>query len=208
MRRVSGHVAGLLFVLATVALASPPFDRTHDLYASVLERFVDEGLVDYAALQKSPGDLDRYLDSLARVAEAELRDWPEPDRIAFLLNLYNVQTLRLILDHYPVDSIKDIGGFFRGPWRQPVVRLFGETITLDDLEHGILRKQYREPRIHFALVCAARGCPALRREPYVGDRLDAQLDDQGRRFLSEPGKNRFDPAEGVLHLSPIFKWFR
>ncbi|MGH7819703.1 MAG: DUF547 domain-containing protein, partial [Candidatus Binatia bacterium] len=204
-------MARLLLAVAWLAIAAAalareaPFDRAHSTYAAVLARFVRDGLVDYAGLRASPGDLDRYLDSAAGVGEADFRRWPRAERIAFLVNLYNAQTLRLVLDHYPVDGIRDIGGWFRGPWRQPVVRLFGRTISLDDVEHGILRKEYDEPRIHFALVCAALGCPPLRAEPYVGERLDAQLDDQGRRFLAERAKNRFDAAEGVLHLSPIFK---
>ena len=131
----------------------------------------------------------------------------ESERLAFLINLYNASTLELIIDHYPVKSIKDIGGFFKGPWDEDVVRLFGKTITLDNLEHDIIRKDYNEPRIHLALVCAAKGCPPLRSEAYVADRLDAQLDDQSRRFLASPAGLRIDHGKKAVFFSSIFKWY-
>ena len=127
--------------------------------------------------------------------------------MAFLLNAYNAYTLKLITDRYPLKSIKDIGGWFSGPWDQPVVKLFGETITLNTVEHKILRKDYSEPRIHFALVCAAKGCPPLRGEAYVAARLNGQLDDQAKLFLANPAKNRVDVANHTVYLSPIFKWY-
>jgi hypothetical protein len=127
--------------------------------------------------------------------------------MAFLINAYNAYTLQLIIDHHPVKSIKDIGSFFKGPWDQPVVRLFGRTLTLNNLEHDIIRVDYQEPRIHFALVCAARGCPPLRNEAYLADRLEEQLDDQVRRFLATPDKNRVDASRRTVYLSPIFKWY-
>jgi hypothetical protein len=195
-------LVGLLAVRADAA-----FDQSHELYGSVLNRFVRDGLVDYRGLHADPKDLERYLKELAVVVRSEFDHWPRAEQIAFLINLYNAQTLKLIVDHYPVKSIKDIGGFLRGPWSQPVVNVFGETVTLDDIEHGVLRKRYAEPRIHFALVCAAMGCPPLRAEAYVGSRLDAQLDDQARIFLSTSSKNRVDPKARILYLSPIFKWF-
>ena len=87
------------------------------------------------------------------------------------------------------------------------MRLFGQVTTLDQLEHGIIRKDYAEARAHFALVCAARGCPPLRANAFVGAKLDAQLDEQGKIFLGQSEKNRVDAAKRTLHLSPIFKWF-
>ena len=109
--------------------------------------------------------------------------------------------------HYPVKRIKDIGSFLTGPWDQPVVKLFGDTITLNTVEHKILRQNYAEPRIHFALVCAAKGCPPLRGEVYVATRLNEQLDDQAKQFLATPDKNHMDVASQTVYLSPIFKWY-
>jgi len=197
--------------LSCAALASPvtaaDFDQSHSLLDRVLKQYVKNARVDYAALQAQPQDLNRYLDQVATVGKTEFKQWSGPQQIAFLSNAYNASTLRLIIENYPLKSIKDIGGWFSGPWDQPVVKLFGETITLNTLEHKVLRVDYAEPRIHFALVCAAIGCPPLRGEAFVGTRLEEQLVDQAKQFLSESTKNRVDAANRTVYLSPIFKWY-
>ncbi len=182
-------------------------DPSHRIFDKVLKRFVKDGAVNYAALKSDPKDLDRYLDQLSSVPEAEFKKWPVEEQLAFFINLYNASTLRFILDHYPVKSIRKLSNIFFGPWDQPIVRLFGIKTTLNALEHGRLRNNYAEPRIHFALVCAARGCPPLRSEAYHADRLNEQLEDQGRKFLSSQGKNFVDSQKRLLYLSPIFRWY-
>ncbi len=141
------------------------------------------------------------------VSREDFDGWPEPERLAFLINLYNAATLQLIVDNYPVSSIKSLGGLARSPWSRDFVSLFGKVVSLDDIEHTIIRKEYAEPRIHFALVCAAKSCPPLREEAFVGERLDAQLTSQAEVFLRDATKNRLDPASGTLQLSSIFKWY-
>ncbi len=197
----------IAFASALERPSAAPADPAHARLGAVLARFVTNGLVDYAALRADPGDLDAYLDSVAKVEAGEFADWSRNERLALLLNLYNAQTLRLILDHYPVKSIRRIGLLPGAAWKKATVRWGGNTISLDDLEHRILRPGYREPRIHFALVCAAKGCPPLRSEPYQAAKLDAQLDDQARQFLTNAAKNRFDAKEHRLWLSPIFDWY-
>jgi hypothetical protein len=199
-------LAVLLVIMAGSAMAEE-FDHGYRLYDDALQKYVDNGMVNYAGLKTDAGPLDGYLKEAAAVSENQFKSWNEPRRLAFLFNLYNAATLRLIIDHYPVKSIKDIGSFFKGPWDQPVVRLFGNTITLDKLEHGILRKQYNEPRLHLALVCAAKGCPPLRREAYTAERLNEQLDDQAKRFLGNPLAFRIDRGKGIVYFSSIFKWY-
>ena len=188
-------------------LNAEPFDHSYKGYDALLKRFVTDGRVDYNGLKSDSATLERYLGATAKVGRAQFNGWSEPERLTFLINLYNAATLQLIVDHYPVKSIKKIGSIFRGPWDQPVVRLFGEVITLDNLEHDIIRKQYREPRIHLALVCAAKGCPKLRSEAYVADRLDAKLDDQARDYLLSPAGLRIDREGRVVYFSSIFKWY-
>lgn len=200
-------LAALSLLVSARSLPGAEFDQAHALFTELLERHVKDGRVDYAALKTRPDPLNAYLDQVAAVTESEFKRWPEADRLALLINLYNAATLKLIADHYPVKSIKDIGGLLRGPWKQQVVRLFGQVITLDHLEHEIIRKEYPDARAHFALVCAARGCPPLRAEAYVGARLSAQLEDAGRAFLGQPEKNRVEIPGRTVHLSPIFKWF-
>lgn len=202
----AGLLLASLLVITTGLASAQDFDPAHRWYDGVLKEFVHDGRVDYIGLKANPKALDHYLADMARLPESQFNSWSGKQRLACLVNLYNAATLRLILDHAPVRSIKDIGSFFKGPWDQPAVHLSGRTITLNTLEHEILRKQYNEPRIHMALVCAAMGCPSLRSEAYTAENLDAQLDDQAKRFLANPAKFRIDPRKGVL-LSPIFKWY-
>ena len=187
---------------ASTAL-TPPLD--HARYGVVLERFVDgSGLVNYTALQKDPADLEAYVAELGAVTPASFKAWDESEQIAFLLNAYNALTLESIIEHKPLkSSIRDI----LGVWKLNRHQVAGEAMTLDHLEHGIMRKDYNEPRIHAALVCAAISCPPLRREPYVGSRLDGQLDDQVRLWLGSPQGLVIDPGTGTVAISAIFQWF-
>lgn len=184
-------------------------------YAAVLERFVDEhGRVDYRTLKTGREPLDRYVDTLAGTPGSDYGSWSENEKIAFWINAYNALTLRTIIDHYPIRKGGLLGGGkpggirdISGAWNGIKHDVLGEAMTLDHIEHGILRKQFLEPRVHFALVCASIGCPVLRREPYDGKRLDAQLEDQAGRFLLDPAKFKIDPDRRRVFLSPIFKWF-
>ncbi len=200
-------LAALALLLPVKPLPAAEFDQTHALLTRLLVRQVKDGRVNYAALKEQPAALHTYLDQVAAVPELEFKRWSEAERLALLINLYNAATLKLIVDHYPVKSIKDIGGLLRGPWKQKVVRLFGQVITLDHLEHEIIRKEYPDARAHFALVCAARGCPPLPAEAFIGARLSAQMEATGRVFLGQSEKNRVDGPNRTVHLSPIFKWF-
>jgi hypothetical protein len=197
----------LAVVLSAAPTHAAKFDHSHARLAKVLKAQVKDGWVNYRALKSAPIQLQAYLRETRSVRESEFNRWSKNQQLAFLFNLYNAATLQLILDNYPIASIKKIGGFFSGPWKQKVVQLFGETTTLDHLEHGIIRENYTEARAHFALVCAAKSCPPLRAEPYLATTLNAQLEDQGRVFLGQTAKNRLDAAAGRLYLSPIFKWF-
>jgi Protein of unknown function, DUF547 len=183
------------------------FDSQHRAWGRVLAARVRDGTVDYSALKKHPTELNAYLDDMASISRVQFDGWTQPQQMAFLINLYNAATLKLVVDYYPVSSIKKIGGLFESPWKLKVVRLWGEKVTLDHLEHDLLRTMYREPRLHFALVCAAKSCPPLRSEAYTGDQLSRQLEDQGKLFLAQKDKNRFEAATKTLWLSPIFKWY-
>jgi hypothetical protein len=197
-----------LSVLVSLAAPAASFDHSHAAFDALLRQRVRDGRVDYPALKADPKPLNDYLDQLGAVSEAEFKRWREPERLAFLINLYNAVTLKLVVDHEPVKSIRNIGRLFSSPFKRDVAPLFGGVVSLDTVEHEILRKQYSEPRIHFALVCAALSCPELRAEAYVGARLNEQLRDQGERFLRDPRRNRVDLPGRTLSLSEIFKWFR
>ena len=197
---------GMLFGISGVSFAA--MDHSHAALTEILKTTVHDGWVDYKGLEANPTALQAYLDTLAKVTESEFQGWTEAQQVAYLVNLYNAQTLGLILQHYPLKRIKDIGSIFSGPWDQPVVRLFGKKRTLNHVEHEILRKEYDHPEVHFALVCAAKGCPPLRSEAYRPKDLEQQFTEQGKIFLGNTQKNRVDNTKRVLYLSPIFKWFK
>jgi len=166
-------------------------------------------VVNYAAMARDQPQLKRYLTHLAGVSQQVFDTWTAPTQLAFLINTYNAWTIELILTEYPdIKSIKEIGGFFGSPWSREFIPLFGETHSLNHIEHNLIREsgRYNDPRIHFAVNCASIGCPALRPEAYIGEQLDTQLEDQTRRFLSDRSRNRLEGK--TLKLSPIFKWFR
>lgn len=208
-------------LLAFALLASAPsmaqaFDHGHAAFSRVLARHVawnaagTATTVDYAALQRDREGLDAYLQRLAAVTEADYRRWDTPRRQAFLVNAYNAATLQLILGRYPnLRSIKELGSLLQSPWKRRFVTLLGRQRSLDEIEHQLLRgaADYREPRIHFAVNCASIGCPALRPEAYRADRLEAQLADQTRRFLSDRSRNRFVAGTATLEASKIFDWY-
>jgi hypothetical protein len=205
-------MATIVFFMASAA--SWGADQRHEALDELLRKTVqwnEEGTnttVDYPRLADLRPALDNYLASLSVVRREDFETWPKPDRLAFLINAYNGFTLQLILDHYPLDSIKDIGTFWRSPWKQEFFTLLGDEMHLDHLEHHLIRDRsvYAEPRIHFAVNCASVGCPALRPEAYTGAMLEQQLQDQTHRFLADRSRNRLNNSR--LSVSPIFKWYR
>lgn len=183
-------------------------DQSHAAFTVILKKHLKDNKVEYAGLKKNPGGLTTYHDTLAAVPESAFDQWNRDQQMAFLINLYNATTLKLIVDHYPLKSIKDIGNILKGPWKQEVVRLFGRLETLDYVENDLLRGKYKDPRVHFAVNCASIGCPSLRAEAFQGAKLNIQLDEQGRAFLRDASKNHLDAANKTLYLSKIFDWFK
>ncbi|WP_211224568.1 DUF547 domain-containing protein [Marinimicrobium agarilyticum] len=164
--------------------------------------------VDYKTLKANPANLTQYLTQLSSVQKTTFDDWTKNQQLAYLINTYNAYTLKLIIDHYPEDSIRDIGPFWKTPWEIKFIPLFSEKRSLDYVEHQRIREPgaYNEPRIHFAVNCASIGCPALRTEPFTADKLEQQLEDSTQRFLRDNTRNRY--RDGELQVSPIFKWYR
>ncbi|MBI2424106.1 MAG: DUF547 domain-containing protein [Candidatus Hydrogenedentes bacterium] len=202
-RYLSAAMVLVLSALAPLAVAAD-FDHSHGAFSAVLGAQVHDGAVSYAALKAAPEDLNAYLGSLSAVPKADYDGWTKDRQLAFLMNAYNAFTLKLIVENYPLASIRDLSG----PWSREFVPLLGATISLDTIEHEMIRKPFNEPRIHFALVCAAKSCPPLRSEAYVAERLDAQLTEQAKTFLAQTEKNKLDLAKKTLYLSPIFKWYK
>lgn len=178
-------------------------DVDHATFDVLLREYVDErGLVDYARLKNREPDLDRYL---ATVESAPFNSMGRDQKLALLINAYNAFTLKLILNYWPVDSIRSIPADER--WDAVRWEIGGETYSLNQIEHEHIRPHFAEPRVHFALVCAAMGCPKLRQEAYEPERLDAQLEDQTQYVHNHDTWFQFAPAAGVARLTPLYQWY-
>ena len=176
----------------------------NSIYAGLLLRYVKHGVVDYAGFKADETRLDAYLKILEKIDANTLN---RNEQFAFYINAYNAWTVKLILSGYPgIKSIKDLGSVFQSPWKKKIARINGDLLTLDNIEHDILRPRFKDPRVHFAINCASKGCPPLLAEPYRGDDLDRQLDGVTSAFLNDPSRNRLEG--GTLYVSRIFKWFK
>lgn len=201
--------------VAAMAVEGAEYDATS--YAEVLKRFVDDvGRVDYKGLKSEVSLLDGYLEALGTLPAATYAGWEQPDQIALWINAYNAFTLKAILNHYPIQKGGFIAGLrfpansirqISGVWDKLQWTVMGEGYTLNQIEHEVLRKQFNEPRIHLAIVCASVGCPILRNQPFEGGKLSEQLDDQARAFLGDETKFRIDQPAKTVYLSRIFDWF-
>ncbi len=175
----------------------------HGLFTGLLGKYVQKGTVDYKGFKREEVTLDKYLTVLEKT---DTRKLSRDDRFAFYINAYNAWTIKLILTGYPgIKSIKDLGSFFKSPWKKEIARIDGGIVTLDHIEHEVLRPGFKDPRVHFAVNCASKGCPPLRGEAYRGDILDRQLDEMTRAFINDPRRNRLEGR--TLYVSSIFKWF-
>lgn len=187
------------------------FDHTHQAWTAILQKYVTKqgpaSTFNYRTLKNNSRPLQEYLHTLESVSKDSFARFTDNEKLAFLINAYNAFTIKLILDHYPVKSIKDIGGFFSGPWKVVFFTLLGEKHHLDDVEHNMIRKWFKEPRIHFAVACASIGCPALRSEAFAASELSNQFEDSAIAFLSDKSRNRFNHSNKKLELSSIFKWY-
>lgn len=175
----------------------------HSLYGELLSKYVNNGVVDYEGFKNEEADLDKYLKILEDTNVGRLsRD----EQFAFYVNAYNGWTIKLILSAYPgIKSIKDLGNIFKSPWKKEIVRIDGKVLSLDDVEHKILREKFKDPRVHFAVNCASKSCPPLISEPYSGSKLDQQLDHSTRAFVNDPKSNYL--KGNTLYVSKIFDWF-
>jgi hypothetical protein len=175
----------------------------HTLLGDLLAKHVRDGVVDYAGIKAEEKKLDQYLSVLENTDPDALG---REEQFAFYINAYNAWTIKLILTGYPgVKSIKDLGSLFQSPWKKEIARINGRALTLDDIEHKILRPTFKDPRVHFAINCAAKSCPPLLPEPYRGETLDSQLNRVTRDFINTPGNHRLEGD--TLWVNSIFKWF-
>lgn len=181
---------------------------SHALWDQLLNKHVSaNGRVNYKGFQADSVQLNSYL-KLLESAHPNEANWSTAERMAYWINAYNAYTVKLILKHYPVKSIKDIGGaipFVNSSWDIRFIVIEGNTYDLNNIEHGILRQRFNDPRIHFAINCASVSCPNLRAEAYTAKHLDTQLDEQAVLFINDPNKNQL--STDPVRVSKIFSWF-
>lgn len=183
--------------------------ESHKIFNDLLGEYVKVGIVDYQGLSKDRR-LSEYINFLKTTNPNLITS--ESELLAFWTNAYNAYTLKIIVDNYPLKSIKDINDpIWRGGktvWDKELVIIDGRKMSLNHIEHKIIRPKFLEPRVHFALVCAARGCTPLRAEVYKKEIIDFQLNDQAQVFLSNKNKNNFDLKNKIANISAIFKWYK
>lgn len=200
------------FVIALLVAAHPASSApTFGAYRRLLGVAVQGTAVDYARLARDRPTVDAAIASFNLASTRAESSWRRDERIAFWINAYNAFTIAAIVGHYPIqgswfsltprNSIRQIDGV----WTKLRWKAAGREVTLDEIEHGILRPTFNDPRIHFAINCASRSCPPIGGEPYTADGLDAQLDEAARRYLASPSGLRLDGAR--LKVSSIFKWY-
>jgi len=209
---------GLLMPLLAVPPAwAEAFDHSHAAWDALLKKHVrltgagNASRVDYQGFGADRNLLKAYLDSLSQVAPQQFAVFTKAQQFAFLANAYNAFTVEKILTRYPnLKSIRDFGRVFGNPWRDEFFTLLGAKRNLDWIEHERMRASgvYDDPRVHVAVNCASIGCPMLGRDAFVADRLDAQLDDLMRRFLSDRSRNRYNVDKRMVELSQLFDWYR
>lgn len=186
-------------------------------YTELLKIYVDdEGYVDYKGLLRNRSKLHGFLDDMASISKREYDSWGDKEKMALWINAYNAITLKYILNNYPIkkgsflsalrfpaNSIRQISGV----WDTLQSTVVGRAVTLGEIEHEILRKEFDEARLHVSIVCASGGCPPLRNEAYEASKLEEQLRDQSRKFLADSAKFRIERSRKEVHLTPIFDWF-
>ncbi|MGH7889440.1 MAG: DUF547 domain-containing protein [Thermodesulfobacteriota bacterium] len=208
------------FTIQSNALAekgTEVLDHSHMAYDTLLKKYVQNARVDYKGFIASEKQFDSYLRQLGSVSESDYTNWSRDQKLAFWINAYNAFTIKAIIDNYPIEKRFGLVSFFYpknsirqidGIWDKIKFRAVGKMVTLNQIEHEILRKEFKEPRIHVAIVCASVGCPDLRSEAYTADRVNEQLESQSERFVNNPSKGvQIDTERNEVKLSKIFDWF-
>lgn len=208
----------LVFLFCTMSFASNPFDHHYTQWGNLIEQYVHGGKVNYRGIINNElPNFRSMVAGLEKVSESEYAKWKNEQKMSFWINAYNIGAVELVLGHYPLKRSLGLQAF-RYPansiqqipdvWNQEILMILGKKVSLNYIENEILRKEFQDPRVHFSIVCASLGCPALRDEPYVFDRLDSQLNDAVVKFIQDHRKASYDAGNNTLYVSPVFKWFK
>jgi len=220
--RNTGFKGLCVFILFCVLSGLDPapvlaFDHQYPRWGKVLEKYTVEGLVNYQRLKKAPEDLDGFLESINALSRSEYDQWRDKEKTAFWINVYNAAVLRIVSDYYPFVKRLDWRRFkyprssiqqIPNVWKQKFLGVFGQKFSLEEIEQKILMKEFKDPRIYFALTTASVSSPALRKFPYVPDLLNTVLDEQIGQFLENSQYFTYDASEDCVFLSQIFRWHK
>jgi hypothetical protein len=208
-------VSCLIVLLASCQSSTLGMEATtppsHQLWDQLVKANVKtNGMVDYKGFIREKAKLDQYLKLISENAP-DRETWSKNEQLAYWINAYNAFTVKLIVDNYPTESIRDLGPKLKIPlikdvWHYKFFKIGGQESSLDEIEHGILRKEFNEPRIHFAINCASVSCPPLLNEAFFADRIDAQLQKVAVAFINDPSRNKISPD--AIEISSIFSWFK
>jgi len=183
----------------------------HSIWNILLQKHVSpKGKVNYKGFISDKASLEAYLELLSKNAP-DRETWSEEEQLAYWINAYNAFTVKLIVDNYPTGSIRDLGPKLKIPlvndvWHYKFFKIGGQESSLDEIEHSILRKEFEEPRIHFAINCASVSCPPLLNEAFIPEKLESQMDKVAKGFINDPSRNKISKNE--VEVSPIFSWFK
>ena len=191
-----------------MAGTTPP---SHQIWDQLVKAHVKpSGLVDYKGFIKDKAKLEQYLKLISENAP-DRKTWSKNQQLAYWINAYNAFTVKLIVDNYPTQSIRDLGPKLKIPlikdvWHYKFFKIGGVESSLDEIEHSILRKEFDEPRIHFAINCASVSCPPLLNEAFMPEKLESQLQKVAVAFINDPTRNKINPDK--VQISAIFSWFQ
>lgn len=213
--QVTSEPSGVIVAEVEQAEREEGFDHAHAAFDALLRKHVKDGWLDYQGVIEDRAQLTAYIAELQGVTPSELKEWSREQRYAFWINVYNAHVIQVVIDNYPVRSIKDIGGALFGQiWDKEFIKLQAfhpegddDLLSLNDVEHAILRPRFKDARVHAAVNCASYSCPVLMAGAFTADKLEEQLDRQMRGFINDPLRNKLDPKSGRAEISEIFKWF-
>ncbi len=181
---------------------------THEIFDQLLKKYVDNnGKVNYEGFVKDSNELNRYLKVLSS-SHPNDKNWSKSEQLAYWINTYNAFTIKIVADNYPIASIKDVKNgipFVNTVWDIKFIKIENQVYDLNNIEHGIIRPKFEDPRIHFAVNCASISCPNLRNEAFNAESLDKQLNEQAERFINDLSKNQITASNPKL--SKVFLWF-
>lgn len=198
MNTMKNHIS-IFIILICISMSTYAQKINHSDWTNFLKKHVsNEGAVDYKSIKANDAELTAYLNQFVEISPKA--SWSKNEILAYWINAYNAFTIKLIIDNYPTESIKNI----KNPWDQEFIPVNKKMLSLNYIEHEILREM-NEPRIHFAIVCASASCPKLQNEAFIAEKLDQQLTTVTKEFLNDASKNNIQ--KDTAEISKIFKWF-